>query len=180
MALGKGDSKRAADVIKNWLRNKNTVEYLGYWEQLNNPDFKVVEFDHFRNEAGTNAFVLSPKEWIASTNAIGIEAKPGRYGGTYAHTDIAFQFGMWISPKFQLYIVKEYQRLKQVESNEYNLELSVKRILAKANYALQTDAIKEHIIPKSSFSRDKHWVEYANEADLLNVAVFGYTTKQWK
>lgn len=156
------------------------VDYLGAWEQLNNPEFKVVEFDHFRNESGLNSFVLSPKEWCESTKAVGIYSKSGRYGGTYAHKDIAFNFGMWISPIFQLYIVKEYQRLKEVESNQYNLEWNVKRILSKANYQIHTDAVKNYIVPKAGYSQAKEWLLYANEADLLNIVLFGCTAKQWR
>lgn len=180
MAKEKSDDSRAADVIKNWIRTRNAIEYLGAWEQLYNPNFKVVEFDHFRKSSGSNSFVLSPKEWCKVTKAIGIFTKSGRYGGTYADKDIAFHFGMWISPIFQLYVVKEYQRLKEIETNEYNLEWDVKRVLTKVNYKEHTDAVKEIIIPKSTFPKDKKWIEYAKEADLLNVALFGYTAKEWK
>lgn len=180
MAKGKDDDIRAADRIKTWIKSRSTVEFLGAWEQIYNPDFKVVEFDHFRNESGSNAFVLSPKEWVESTNAIGIFSKSGRYGGTYAHKDIAFEFGSWISPMFKLYIIKEYQRLKDAESNQYNLEWDVRRVMTKVNYVLHTDAVQKHIIPNSKFSEGKKWIEYANEADLLNVALYGYTAKEWK
>lgn len=168
------------DHIRNWMRNRNTVEYLGIWEQLNNPEFKGVEFDTFRAEAGLNSFNLTPKKWIEATNAIGIISKSGRYGGTYAHKDIAFEFGAWISAEFKLYIIREYQRLKEVESNNLNLEWDVKRTVSKVNYTLHTESIKEHIIPKSSLPAAKQFIEYAQEADLLNVSVFGLTAKQWK
>lgn len=180
MALGKGDESRAADVIKSWMRTKNTIEYLGAWEQLYNPNFKVVEFDHFRNDAGSNSFVLSTKEWVEKTNAIGIISKQGRYGGTYAHKDIAFEFGSWVSPMFKLYLIKEYQRLKVAENDTYNLEWDVRRVLTKANYHFHTEAVQKHILPDSKRPKDKQWVEYAEEADLLNLAVFGCTAKEWR
>lgn len=176
--IGKG--KEGEDHIKNWLRNRNTVEYLGLWEHLHNPDFNMVEFDHFRKEAGLNSFTLSAKKWVESTGAIGLISKAGRYGGTYAHKDIAFEFATWISPKFKLYLIKEFQRLKELESNEYSLEWNVKRLLAGANYRLQTDAVKDFIIPQSNLSEDNQWIEYATEADILNVAIWGFTAKQWK
>lgn len=168
------------DHIRNWMRNRNTVEFLGIWEQLNNPNFKGVEFDRFKKEAGLNSFNLTPKKWVDSTSAIGIVSKSGRYGGTFAHRDIAFEFGAWISPMFKLLLIKEFQRLKEIESNKYNLEWDVKRVLSKVNYHIHTDAVKNHIIPKSKYSTDKQWIEYAEEADLLNVALFGCTAKQWK
>ena len=169
------------DHIRNWMRNRNTVEYLGIWEQLNNPNFKGVEFDTFRKQAGLNSFNLTPKKWIDATNAIGLISKSGRYGGgTYAHKDIAFNFGMWISPVFQLYLVKEYQRLKSIESNKYGLEWDVKRILSKANYRIHTDAIKDYIVPKAGYAKKKEWLLYANEADMLNIAVFGCTADDWR
>ena len=168
------------DHIRNWMRNRNTVEFLGIWEQLNNPNFKGVEFDTFKKEAGLNSFNLTPKKWIQSTDAIGIISKSGRNGGTYAHRDIAFEFGAWISPMFKLLLIKEFQRLKEIESNQYNLEWNVKRVLSKVNYNIHTDAVKNHIIPKSNYSTEKQWIEYAEEADLLNVALFGCTAKQWK
>ena len=180
MALGKGDEVRAADVIKNWIRTKNTIEYLGAWEQLYNPKFKVVDFHHFRAEAGSNSFVLSPKEWVEKTKSIGIFSKSGRGGGTFAHKDIAFEFGSWISPIFKLYLIKEYQRLKLVENDTYNLEWNVRRVLTKANYHFHTDAVQKHIIPKSTLPENKKGIEYAREAELLNLALFGYTSKEWK
>lgn len=173
-------SKDGSDHIRNWMRNRNTIEYLGIWEQLNNPNFKGVEFDTFRKEAGLNSFNLTPKKWIDATNAIGIISKSGRYGGTYAHKDIAFNFGMWISPTFQLYLIKEYQRLKEIESNQYGLEWDVRRILSKANYRIHTDAIKDYIVPYAGFSKQKEWLLYADEADMLNIALFGCTAKDWK
>lgn len=143
----KQNAEYPADIIKNWLRSKNTIEFLGVWEQLNNPNFKLVEFDQFKNEAGLNSFVLSPQKWIDKTNAIGIISKSGRYGGTYAHSDIAFEFASWLSPTFKLYIIKDYQRLKQEESHIKELEWNVKREIAKTNYKIHTDAIKENLIP---------------------------------
>lgn len=166
--------------ISDWLRNSNTLEYLAAWETISNPEFNYGEFAVIRNASGINTFKISVKEWVNRTNSIGIKAKTGRYGGTYAHKDIAFNFGMWISPVFQLYIVKEYQRLKEAENNEYNIEWDVRRLMTKVNYVLHTDAVQKHIIPKSRFSTDKQWIGYANEADLLNVAVYGYTAKEWK
>ena len=166
-------------VIIKWLSLKSTIEYLGEWEALYNPDFNYTEFGTIRNSAGSNNFVLSVKQWIESTNAIGLTAKAGRYGGTYGHKDIAFHFGMWISPKFQLLLVKEYQRLKEDESNRLQLEWNLQRTLAKVNYRIHTDAIKENILPKLISKIQINFV-YANEADLLNVALFGITAKQWK
>jgi len=166
-------------VIIKWLSLKSTIEYLGEWEALYNPDFNYTEFGTIKNSAGSNNFVLSVKQWIETTNAIGLTAKAGRYGGTYGHKDIAFHFGMWISPKFQLLLVKEYQRLKEDESNRLQLEWNLQRTLAKVNYKIHTDAIKENIIPKLISKQQINFV-YANEADLLNVALFGFTAKQWK
>lgn len=168
------------DHIRNWMRNRNTIEYLGSWEGIYNPNFKGVEFDTFRKEAGLNSFNMTPKKWVEATNAKGIISKPGSGGGTYAHKDIAFHFGMWISPIFQLYIVKEYQRLKEVESNTLNLEWDVRRLMTKVNYVLQTDAVQQYIIPHSKKAVDKKHFEFAEEADLLNMALYGYTAKQWK
>jgi hypothetical protein len=169
-----------SDHIRNWLRNRNTVEFIGLWETIHNPDFKGVEFDTFRKEAGLNSFNLTPRKWVESTDAIGIYSKSGRYGGTYAHKDIAFEFGSWISPLFKLMLLKEFQRLKEEESNRYNLEWNIKRLLTKANYEIHTDAIKEHIIPKSKLSEQTQWIVYAEEADILNVALFGCTAKEWR
>lgn len=180
MAKAKLGDNRSADIIKNWIRTRTTIEFLGTWEKMYNPNFKVVEFDHFKSEAGLPTFVLSAKQWIEKTQAIGIVAKSGRYGGTYAHRDIAFEFGTAISPTFKLYLIKEYQRFKKIESNQYNLEWDVKRILSKANYHLQTDAVMKHILPNKNYSKDKEWLLYAEEADLLNVALFNCTAKDWR
>lgn len=168
-----------ADVIKNWLRIRSTIEFLGLWEQLNNPNFKLVEFDQFKNAAGANSFVLSPTKWIQSTNAIGITTKPGRYGGTLAHKDIAFEFASWLSPEFKLYIIKDYQRLKNDESSRLSLDWNLKRELSKINYKIHTDAIKSHIIPNIVTKQQQRFA-YANEADLLNTALFGMTAKEWR
>lgn len=162
------------DVIKNWLRLRSTIEFLGLWERLNNPNFKGVEFDSFKNNAVSNSFTLSPQRWITSTNAIGIISKSGRYGGTFAHTDIAFEFASWISPEFKLYIIKDYQRLKQEESIQQSIEWDVRRSISKVNYKIHTDAIKECIIPRQLTSQDTRYT-YASEADILNLALFGMT-----
>ena len=180
MAKAKQGRNRAADVIKNWIRTRTTIEFLGAWESMYNPNFKVAEFDHFKSEAGLPTFVLSPKQWTEKTAAIGIISKSGRYGGTYAHRDIAFEFGAAISATFKLYLIKEYQRFKEIESNQYNLEWDVKRLLSKANYHLQTDAVQKHILPKKNYNKDKEWIAYANEADVLNVAIFNCTAKDWR
>ncbi len=172
--------EEGADHIRNWMRNRNTVEFLGLWETLHNPDFKGVEFDRFRKEAGLNRFNLTPKKWIEATNAIGIISKSGRYGGTYAHKDLAFEFGAWISPMFKLLLIKEFQRLKEIETNQYNLEWNVKRVLTKTNYHIHTDAIKNYILPQKEYDKDREWVIYAEEADLLNVALFKCTAKDWR
>jgi hypothetical protein len=168
-----------ADVIKNWLRTKNTIEFLGFWEKINNPDFKLVEFDQFWQNAGGNAFVLSPHKWITSTNAIGIISKSGKNGGTFAHKDIAFEFASWVSAEFKLYIIKEFQRLKEEENERLFLGWDAKRTLTKINYKIHTDAIKEHIIPHIVTQKELSFI-YANEADVLNVALFGMTAKQWR
>lgn len=166
-------------VIQNWMRNRETIEFLGLWEELNNPSFKHLDFEGFRMDAGRNAFTLSPKKWIESTNAIGIQSKSGRYGGTFAHVDIAMEFASWISPEFKLYIIKDYQRLKTDEGHRSALEWNAKRELAKVNYRIHTDAIKEHLIPSSLTSKQINYT-YANEADMLNVALFGMTAKEWR
>jgi hypothetical protein len=166
-------------VIIKWLSLKSTIEYLGEWEALYNPDFNYTEFGTIKNAAGSNNFVLSVKNWIEATNAIGISAKAGRYGGTYAHKDIAFQFGMWISPKFQLLLVKEYQRLKEEENNRQKLDWNLQRTLAKVNYTIHTDAIKEKLIPEKLTAKQTSLV-YASEADLLNMALFGKTAADWR
>jgi hypothetical protein len=166
--------------ISNWLRNRNTLEYIGTWESLYNPDFNYVEFDIIKKQAGLNSFRLSAKEWKEKTNGISLIAKTGRYGGTYAQKDIAFHFGMWISPVFQLYLIKEYQRLKEIENNQYNIEWNVKRILSKTNYIIHTDAIKNYILPSLSIDKQKEALIYAEEADLLNLSLFGCTAKHWR
>lgn len=168
-----------SSLIENWLRNKNTVEFLGVWERLNNPIFNSVEFDGIMMQVGLNRFKLSAKKWIDATNAVGIVARAGKYGGTYAHKDIAYHFGMWLSPEFNLLVIKEFQRLKEIESNQYNLEWNVKRVLSKVNYQLQTDAIKNYILPNKDESMREEWV-YADEADILNLIMFGCTAKRWR
>jgi hypothetical protein len=177
MASTKEGDSRAADVIKNWIRSRYTIEFLGTWEVIHNPNFKVVEFDHFRKSAGLPSFVLSASEWIERTNAIGIIVKKGRYGGTYAHKDIAFEFGSAISVPFKLYLIEEFQRLKTEEQRQ--LGWSVKRELSKINYRIHTDAIKQNLIPPEVTPAQASII-YANEADVLNVAMFGMTAKQWR
>ena len=177
MAGAKHDQVRAADVIKNWLRNRYTIEFLGTWEQIHNPDFKVVEFDHFRMQAGLPNFVLSASEWIEKTNAVGLIVKKGRYGGTYAHKDIAFEFGSAISVPFKLYLIEEFQRLKEEEQKA--IGWSAKRELAKINYHIHTDAIKANLIPQEIDDYHRSII-YAEEADVLNVALFGMTAKEWR
>ena len=173
------DQNNTDSIIQNWLRNRNTIELLGFWETMYNPDFKPLEFEGFKNQAGLNSFVLTPKKWIETTNAIGITSKSGRYGGTFAHKDIAFEFASWISIEFKLFIIKEFQRLKDDESNRLNLQWNFQRTLAKVNYHIHTDAIKENLIPNHITASQKNYI-YANEADLLNVALFGKTAKQWR
>ena len=165
-------------IIQNWMRNRNTIEFLGAWESINNPNFNRLEFDTVRNASGTNAFVLTPQRWIAETNAIGITSKAGRYGGTYAHSDIAFEFASWISPEFKLYIIQDYQRLKQEETYRNQLDWQVNRYISKLNYTIQTDAIKENIVPTLQPSQISY--AYSSEADLVNVALFGMTAKEYK
>ncbi len=177
MASAKEGDSRAADVVKNWIRSRYTIEFLGTWEVIHNPNFKVVEFDHFRKSAGLPSFVLSASEWIERTNAIGIIVKKGRYGGTYAHKDIAFEFGSAISVPFKLYLIEEFQRLKTEEQRQ--LGWSVKRELSKINYRIHTDAIKQNLIPPE-VTPVQASIIYANEADVLNVAMFGMTAKQWR
>lgn len=169
----------ANGVIGNWLRSRNTIEFLGLWESLNNPNFKPLEFEGFRIESGSNAFTLSPQKWISTTSAIGMTSKSGRYGGTYAHKDIAFEFASWISPEFKLYIIKDYQRLKENEADKLALGWDTKRELSKINYKIHTDAIDEYIITPELTKQEKG-ITYASEADVLNVAVFGKTAKQWR
>jgi hypothetical protein len=170
---------RADQVIQNWMRNRNTVEFLGIWESLNNPDFKPLEFEGFRNRAGLNSFVLTPRQWIESTAAVGLISKSGRYGGTFAHKDIAFEFASWISVEFKLYLIREFQRLKVDESDRLKLEWNLQRTLSKINYRIHTDAIKETLVPPS-ITKSQATAVYASEADLLNVALFGRTAKQWR
>lgn len=166
-------------VINNWIRNRSTIEFIGLWEKLNNSDFKPIEFERFRNEAGNNYFVLSPQRWIESTNAAGIKSKSGRYGGTFAHRDIAFEFASWISPEFKLYLITEFQRMKNEENSVKKLEWNLQRILSKINYTIHTDAIKENLIPPLINSKQTTII-YATEADILNVALFGKTAKEWR
>ncbi|OJV52978.1 MAG: DNA-binding protein [Bacteroidetes bacterium 43-16] len=167
------------DVVKNWMRSRTTIEFLGLWEQLNNPDFKGVEFDSFLYEAGSNSFTLSPSKWIEATNAKGVVSRQGKNGGTFAHKDIAFEFASWVSASFKLYLIKEFQRLKDDENNRLKLDWSLQRTLSKINYHIHTDAIKENLVPKAITSQQAGYV-YANEADLLNVALFGITAKEWR
>lgn len=173
------DAAQTDSIIQNWLRNRNTIELLGFWEQLYNPDFKPLEFEGFRKQAGLNSFVLTPKRWIETTDAIGIISKSGRYGGTFAHKDIAFEFASWVSIEFKLYIIKEFQRLKESESDRLKLEWNFQRTLAKVNYHIHTDAIKENLIPDAISKQQASFI-YANEADVLNMALFGKTAKQWR
>ena len=172
-------SDEPKDVIKNWMRGKDTLEFLGLWEKLHNPNFKGVEFDAFRTQAGANAFTMSPKKWIESTDAIGIVSKAGRYGGTYAHSDIAFEFASWISPEFKLYIIKDYKRLKSEENSRLSLNWNLNRELSKLNYRIHTDAIKANLIPPELTLQQISYT-YASEADMLNVVLFGKTAKQWR
>lgn len=173
------DAANMDTIIQNWLRNRNTIELLGFWEQLYNPNFKPLEFEGFRKQAGLNSFVLTPKRWIETTNAIGIISKSGRYGGTFAHKDIAFEFASWISIEFKLYIIKEFQRLKEDENNRQKLDWNLQRTLAKVNYTIHTDAIKERLIPEK-LSAQQISLVYASEADLLNMALFGKTAAEWR
>lgn len=173
------DANNTDAIVQNWLRNRNTIELLGFWETMYNPNFKPLEFEGFRKQAGLNSFVLTPKKWIETTDAIGITSKSGRYGGTFAHKDIAFEFASWISIEFKLFIIKEFQRLKDDESNRLNLQWNFQRTLAKVNYHIHTDAIKQNLVPNHITAVQKNHI-YANEADLLNVALFGKTAKQWR
>ena len=167
------------DVIRNWLRNRNTVEFLGIWERLNNPSFNPVEFDGIRMQTGLNSFVLTPKQWIEKTGAVGLTSSAGRYGGTYAHKDIAFEFASWVSVEFKLYLIKEFQRLKEDESRRLSLAWNLNRTLSKLNYRIHTDAIQAHLVP-AAVTPAQAAITYASEADLLNVALFGQTAKQWR
>ena len=165
--------------ISDWLRNRNTIEYLGIWESVFNPDFNYGEFAIIKSQAGLNSYKISVKEWVEKTNAIGLKATAGRYGGTYAHADIAFEFGMWISPQFKIYLIKEFQRLKEDENDRLKLDWNLQRTLAKVNYHIHTDAIKENLIP-NLITKQQTGLIYANEADLLNVALFSTTAKEWR
>lgn len=171
------NSNHSDDLIRNWLRNRNTLEFVGIWEQLNNPAFNPVEFDGIRKQAGLNSFTLTPKQWIEATKAIGITSKAGRYGGTYAHKDIAFEFASWVSVEFKLYLIKEFQRLKEAEAEQ--LGWDIRRNLTKINYRIHTDAIKAHLIPAELTAAQTSLI-YASEADLLNMALFGQTARQWR
>ncbi len=173
------DADRSDYILQNWMRNRSAIEFIGLWEQFNNPDFNSIEFDGIKNLAGANSFSLTPKRWIESTNAVGIVSKTGRYGGTFAHRDIAFEFASWLSAEFKFYLIKEFQRLKTEESERLNLEWNLQRTLAKVNYHIHTDAIKENLIPSALSPAQKSFV-YAHEADLLNVALFGMTAKEWR
>ena len=166
-------------VINNWMRLRDTIEFLGLWESLSNPEFKPIEYDRFRQESGYNAFTLSPQKWIKATNAVGIISKSGRYGGTFAHEDIAFEFASWISAEFKLYVIKDYQRLKESETSQKALDWNLSRAISKINYKIHTDAIKENLIPHI-VSKKQQTFTYASEADILNVAMFGITAKEWK
>lgn len=165
-------------VIQNWMRNRNTLEYIGLWEVLNNPDFNRVQFDTFRNEAGLNRFTMTPQKWIDSTNAIGIISKAGRYGGTYAHYDLALEFASWISPEFKLYIIQDYKRLKSDENSKLSLNWNLNREISKINYKIHTDAIKEHLL--KDLTSEQLSYKYASETDILNVALFNKRAKQWR
>jgi len=173
------NSQEPFAVINNWMRSRSTIEFLGLWEKLCNPDFKPLEFERFRNEAGSNYFVLSPQRWIEDTHAIGITSKSGRYGGTFAHRDIASECASWISSEFKLYLIVEFQRLKDEENDRLKLDWNLQRTLAKINYRIHTDAIKETLIP-ASITKAQASTVYASEADMLNVALFGQTAKQWR
>jgi hypothetical protein len=173
------NSQEPFAIINNWMRGRSTIEFLGLWEKLSNPGFKPLEFERFRNEAGSNYFVLSPQRWIEATQAIGITSKSGRYGGTFAHRDIAFEFASWISSEFKIYLIKEFQRLKDDENRRLSLAWNLNRTLSKLNYRIHTDAVKAHLIPPE-VTPAQAAITYANEADLLNVALFGQTAKQWR
>ena len=165
-------------VINNWLRSKDNIQFLGLWESMNNPDFKPIEFDRFKNEAGSNAFTLSPQKWIEKTNAIGIVSKSGRYGGTFAHSDIALEFASWISPEFKLYIIQDYKRLKSNENSNLSFNWNLNREISKINYRIHTDAIKKYLL--ADLTKEQLSYKYANEADMLNVALFNKQAKQWR
>ncbi len=176
----KFNAENPSVLVINWFRTKSTIEFLGVWEKLHNPDFNPIEFDKIKNESGSNSFVLSASRWIKDVNAIGVQSKAGRYGGTYAHRDIALGFCYWLSPPFQLYLIQEFQRLKKKEARSLNQNWDYHRFLSKINYRLHTETIREHILPALETSKNKEWTIYANEADLLNMAVFGQTAKAWR
>lgn len=179
-SIAKYKNKREPkDIVKNWLRNKSTLEYLGLWERINNPNFKGVEFDPLLREAGSNTFVLSPSKWIATTNATGITIKKGKYAGTYAHKDIAFEFASWVSPEFKLYLIKEFERLKEEENTRLSLDWNLSRTLSKINYRIHTNSIKENLIPKN-LTKKEILITYATEADILNMALFNITASEWR
>ncbi|MBK7357296.1 KilA-N domain-containing protein [Propionivibrio sp.] len=173
------DSERTDYIIQNWMRNRNTIEFLGLWERLNNPGFNPIEFDGIKNQIGLNSFVMTAKRWIEGTGATGLISKPGRYGGTFAHKDIAFEFASWVSVEFKLYLIKEFQRLKDDENSRLSLAWNLNRTLSKLNYRIHTDAIKAHLIP-AAITPEQARITYANEADVLNVAMFGQTAKAWR
>ena len=180
MATAKSENSRAADVVRNWLRNRSTLEFLSTWEEIYNPDFKVFESEHFKKQAGLVVFTPSVSEWVDKTGAIGLFVRKGRYGGTFAHKDIAFEFASAISPVFKLYLIKEFERLKEQENDLKKTEWDAKRFLSKNNYLIQTDAVKNYLIPVCNYREDLQWLPYAEEADLLNVALFGFTAKAWR
>ncbi len=180
MAAAKSDNSRAADVIRNWLRNRSTLEFLSTWEEMYNPNFKVFESEHFKKDVGLVTFTPSVSEWVEKTDAIGLFVKKGRYGGTFAYKDIAFEFASAISPVFKLYLIREFQRLKTQENDLRKIEWDAKRFLSKNNYLIQTDAVKNYLIPVCNYREDLQWLPYAEEADLLNVALFGFTAKAWR
>lgn len=172
--------KDGSGLISKWISNKNTLEYMGIWEKINNPVFNYPEFEVIESESGVNRFIMSVGQWIGRTRAIGLIVKAGRYGGSFAHKDIAFHFAMWLSPEFQIYLISEFQRLKENENSSLQLEWDVKRLLSKTNYHLQTDAVLKHIIPQKNYAKDNEWLAFAEEADLLNVALFGCSAKDWR
>jgi hypothetical protein len=178
--MAKRMNPRTEQVIQNWMRNRNTLEFLGLWEKLHNPNFNHLEFEVIRSRAGLNVFTMSVTEWTESTGAVGVKAKAGRYGGTFAHKDIAFEFGSWLSPAFKLLVLTEYQRLKEDEAERLNLDWSLKRQLAKANWHIHTEAVREHLVPMIDWNTKREAIYHANEADLLNLALFGVTAREWK
>ncbi|WP_343695507.1 KilA-N domain-containing protein [Flavobacterium sp.] len=173
------DNERSDYILQNWMRNRSTIEFIGLWEKFNNPDFNSIEFDGIKNMSGSNSFSLTPKRWIEATNATGIISKTGRYGGTFAHKDIAFEFATWLSAEFKFYLIKEFQRLKEEENSTKKLDWNLQRTISKINYTIHTDAIKEKLIPETISVKQKNFI-YADEADLLNVALFGKTAKEWR